>query len=116
MRIQLITTGRRTGQPREVTLYAWEDGARLVVVGSRGGAARDPAWAHNLRALPRAAVRRGRKLEEVEVHEASGDEQDRLWRLVVEHFPLYATYQRRTKRRIPLFVLAPRPSGQPEPG
>ena len=42
--------------------------------------------------------------------EAAGEERDRLWTLVTEAFPLYETYQRRTKRLIPLFVLEERPS------
>ncbi len=47
--ITLIATGRRSGTPREVTLYAFDDGENLVIVGSRGGSAKDPAWAANLR-------------------------------------------------------------------
>jgi hypothetical protein len=43
----------------------------------------------------------------VRATEADGDERDRLWALVCSEFPLYATYQRRTERRIPLFVLEP---------
>ena len=40
--VQLTTVGRRSGKPREVTLYGFDDDDRLVVVGSLGGAARDP--------------------------------------------------------------------------
>lgn len=103
----LTTTGRRSGQAREVPLYAWPDGDRLVIVGSKGGAATDPAWAHNLRAAPMATVKVGRELRSVRAVEVSGEERDRLWELVCAAFPLYATYQRRTKRTIPLFVLEP---------
>jgi len=88
-----------------VTLYAWDDGDRLVVVGSRGGAARDPDWVGNLRADPRATVKQGRAMREVRASEVDGSERVRLWELVVEAFPLYATYQRKTTRVIPLFVL-----------
>jgi len=105
--IKLTTTGRTSAKPREVTLYAFDDGDRLVVVGSRGGAAKDPAWAGNLRSDPRATVRRGREASDVRAHEVSGPDRDRLWELVVTEFPMYATYQRRTKRTIPLFVLEP---------
>ena len=107
MTVILTTTGRKTGRPREVTLYAFEDGDRLVVVGSLGGAPRDPDWVWNLRADPRAKVRRGRKVNEVHAHEVEGEERDRLWQLVSKAFPLYATYQHRTTRTIPLFVLKP---------
>jgi deazaflavin-dependent oxidoreductase (nitroreductase family) len=90
-----------------VTLYGFEDGARVVVVGSWGGAATDPSWVRNLRANPLAKLRRGREVCEVAAHEAGGAERDRLWELVTAAFPLYATYQRRTSRLIPLFVLEP---------
>jgi deazaflavin-dependent oxidoreductase (nitroreductase family) len=106
MQIQLTTTGARSGEPRPVTLYAWEDGDRLVIVASKGGSARNPAWVHNLRASPRATVTRGRETIEMAAREIiAPDERARLWQLVVGRFPLYATYQRRTDRQIPLFVL-----------
>jgi deazaflavin-dependent oxidoreductase (nitroreductase family) len=106
MQIQLTTTGARSGEPRPVTLYAWEDGDRLVIVGSRGGSARHPAWVHNLRAMPRATMTRGRQSIEVTATEVTEPrERDLLWQLVVGRFPLYATYQARTARQIPLFVL-----------
>jgi deazaflavin-dependent oxidoreductase (nitroreductase family) len=109
MKVTLTTTGRKTGTSREVSLYAFEDEDRLIIVGSRGGAAKDPAWAANLRAEPRATVRRGKTVQNVRAREVDGaaDERDRLWRLVSEAFPLYETYQRRTTRTIPLFVLEP---------
>ena len=109
--IRLTTTGRRSGKTRSATLYGFDagDGA-LVIVGSRGGAARDPAWAHNLRAESRATVTVGSEERAVRAREVpEGDERDRLWALVCEAFPLYATYQRRTKRLIPLFVLEASP-------
>jgi deazaflavin-dependent oxidoreductase (nitroreductase family) len=106
MQIQLTTTGARSGIPRPVTLYAWEDGERLVIVGSMGGSARNPAWVHNLRASPRATMARGRASVEVTATEViDARERARLWQLVVGRFPLYAAYQRRTERQIPLFVL-----------
>ena len=107
-RILLTTTGRRTGLPRKVELYAFDDGDRLVVVGSQGGSTRDPAWCHNLRANPAARLRRGRKAtteESVLAHEAAGAERDRLWALVTGVSPFYVGFQRKTQRVIPLFVL-----------
>ena len=105
MKVTLTTTGRRSGQSRAVPLYAWEDGDRLVVVGSRGGAASDPDWARNLRAHPRATVKHGREVREVSATEVDDADRERLWKLVCEAFPLYASYQRKTRRVIPLFVL-----------
>ena len=105
MNVTLTTTGRRSGEPRSVPLYAWEDADRLVVVGSQGGSPEDPHWARNLRAYPRATVKKGRTVIDVRASEVAAADRDRLWRLVVEAFPLYASYQRKTERVIPLFVL-----------
>jgi deazaflavin-dependent oxidoreductase (nitroreductase family) len=105
MQVRLTTTGRRTGQRRQVTLYGWPEGEAIVIVGSWGGAARDPAWVMNLRADPRSRLRVGRDEWDVVAREVIGAERDRLWALVCEAFPLYATYQRRTSRLIPLFVV-----------
>ena len=109
MNITLTTTGRRSGEPRTLPLYAWPDGDRLVIVGSKGGAATHPAWVHNLRAEPRVTVKKGRDTQEYRATEVEdeGEERDRLWTLVTEAFPLYAGYQRKTQRLIPLFVLEP---------
>ena len=75
------------------------------IVGSLGGSPEDPDWAHNLRADPRATVKKGREVLDVRASEVDAAERDRLWKLVVEAFPMYATYQRKTERVIPLFVL-----------
>ena len=105
LKVTLTTTGRRTGQPRAVTLYAFPDGDRLVIVGSAGGDPADPAWVGNLRAEPAALVKEGKTDRAVRAREVDGPERGPLWDLVVAGFPLYATYQRRTTRTIPLFVL-----------
>src|ERR671914_562849 len=99
MQVRLTTTGRHTGTLRTVTLYAFQspDGA-LVITGSRGGKAHDPAWAHNLRAEPNATVKVGREDRSVVAREVSGIERERVWDLVTIEFPLYETYQRRTTR------------------
>ena len=116
MQIRLTTTGRKSGEPREVTLYAWPDGDdRLILVGSQAGKPVDPAWAHNLRAEPRCGVTANRTTRTWRASEVSpGPERERLCDLVVGRFPYYEVYQRRTDRRIPLFVLEPEPAGTPE--
>jgi deazaflavin-dependent oxidoreductase (nitroreductase family) len=106
---KLTTIGRKSGKPREVSLYAFEDGDRLVIVGSWGGSPRDPAWVLNLRGNADATVRRGKKVQSVRAREIpeGDDERERLWDLVCDAFPMYRTYQRKTSRLIPLFVLEP---------
>jgi F420H(2)-dependent quinone reductase len=105
--IKLTTTGRTSGKDREVTLYAYLDGDRFVVVGSWRGDVNDPAWARNLRDNPMASVQHGKTETQVKAREAEGSQRERLWGLVTEAFPLYEAYQKRTERRIPVFVLEP---------
>ena len=111
----LTTTGRKTGKARSVPLYAFADGDALVVVGSWAGGPKDPAWAGNLRSEPRAAVIVGTVERPVRAREVQvpSDERDRLWTLVTRGFRYYETYQRKTERVIPLFVLEPATDDDP---
>jgi deazaflavin-dependent oxidoreductase (nitroreductase family) len=107
LQITLTTTGRNSGKPHVVTLYAFPDADRLVVVGSYGGRPHDPDWVSNLRVTPRASVRRRGEEIPYRVEEVEGPERERLWKLVTDAFPFYETYQSRTERVIPLFLLTP---------
>ena len=61
IQIRLVTTGARTGERREVKLYAFVDGDRLFVLGSGFAPGhRTPGWVHNLRGQPRAEFREGK--------------------------------------------------------
>jgi F420H(2)-dependent quinone reductase len=98
-------TGAKSGQARVAPLLYLPDGDDLVVVASYGGAPRNPAWFHNLKANPDTTVEVGRERIGVRAHVASADERTRLWPMLVELYPAYATYQARTEREIPLVVL-----------
>jgi deazaflavin-dependent oxidoreductase (nitroreductase family) len=107
LNVIVVTTGRRTGKRREIPLYAFEDGARLVVIGSRAGDDQEPAWVGNLRAHPQALVRVGREERRVQARETEGAERDRLWSLAARGYPGYDLYARRTRRHIPVLALEP---------
>jgi F420H(2)-dependent quinone reductase len=103
----LITTGRKTGRERTTPLLYLGDGKNLVVVASVGGAPRHPDWYWNLKANPEARVQLQERTLRVSAQEAEGEEKRRLWRRVVQMYPPYEDYQRRTEREIPVFVLRP---------
>jgi F420H(2)-dependent quinone reductase len=103
----LITTGRKTSRERTTPLLYLEDGENLVVVASVGGAPRHPDWYWNLKANPEARVQMQERTLRVRAQEAEGEEKRQLWRRVVEMYPPYEDYQRRTEREIPVFVLRP---------
>jgi deazaflavin-dependent oxidoreductase (nitroreductase family) len=101
------SVGRKSGKRRTHPLICTEDGASLVVVASKGGIDKHPAWYLNLMANPETTVNwRGEK-RRVRAREAEGAERERLWSKMVEAYPTYEDYQRRTERRIPVVVLEP---------
>jgi deazaflavin-dependent oxidoreductase (nitroreductase family) len=100
--------GARTGAKRTAPLLYLEDGRNLVIVASKGGHPRHPAWFHNLRANPETSVQLGSERRPVRARVATAEEQRRLWPRAVEAYRGYAEYQRRTGRQIPLIILEPR--------
>ena len=97
--------GHKTGAIRKTPLMRVKDGDSYVLVGSQGGAPKDPAWVHNLRADPHVELRDGTVVRAMHVREVKdAAERARLWGLAVAAYPPYADYQARTKRQIPVFV------------
>jgi deazaflavin-dependent oxidoreductase (nitroreductase family) len=99
--------GAKSGQKRTTPLVYVPDGDDLVIVASRGGSQRHPAWFHNLRANPDTTVQVGRSRTRVRARVATPAERKRLWPEVVATYGGYADYQRRTSREIPLVILEP---------
>ena len=105
-RMLLLTTiGRRTGRPRTWPLTYLPEGDRLIVIASYGGQPNHPAWYLNLRANPRVSVQLGERSCTMIAQTVKGEERERLWSRVVEEYPAYAEYQRKTDRQIPVVVL-----------
>jgi F420H(2)-dependent quinone reductase len=100
--------GRMTGAIRKTPLMRVKEGDSYILVGSQGGAPKDPAWVHNLRADPHIELRDETIVRSMFVREVNDmTERARLWTLAVAAYPPYAEYQARTKRQIPLFVAEP---------
>jgi len=100
--------GAKSGRRRTTPLVYMPDGDNLLVVASKGGHPKHPAWLHNLRASPDTEVQIGSRRIEVSAREANAEERRRLWPKAVEYNPHWGAYQRRTDRKIPLVVLRPR--------
>jgi deazaflavin-dependent oxidoreductase (nitroreductase family) len=106
--LMLRTTGRKTGHTRTSSLVYAEDGGRYIVVASKGGDPKAPAWLLNLRSKPAVEVQIGRKRFPAVATEIGPGEPDygRLWKLVNdENAGRYDGYQKKTTRPIPLVVL-----------
>ena len=105
--LELTTIGRQSGQPRSVMLTSpIQEGTTLVVVASRGGDDKHPAWFLNLRDNPQVEVAyQGKPARPMRARVASAEERSRLWPLVVADHQNYAAYQTKTEREIPLVLL-----------
>ena len=103
----LETQGARTGAGRRNAVIYFHDGERIIVVPSNAGAPRHPAWFHNLRAHPAAAI--GGLPVTAEVIDDPA-ELARLWPVADSVFPTFRRYRddaARTNRTIPLVALTP---------
>ncbi len=105
--IVLTSVGARTGQLRKTALMRVEHDGVYAVVASQGGALKHPVWYHNLKANPHVELQDGSTKRDYVAREASGDEKAVWWERAVATWPDYATYQTRTARQIPVFVLDP---------
>jgi F420H(2)-dependent quinone reductase len=100
--------GNKTGAIRKTPLMRVKDGTNYVLVGSMGGAPKDPVWVHNLRANPQVELRDLAVVQKMRVREITNTaERERLWKAAVAAYPPYAEYQTRTTRIIPIFVAEP---------
>jgi deazaflavin-dependent oxidoreductase (nitroreductase family) len=99
--------GRKSGSKRVTPLLFLPDGERLVVVASKGGTDKNPAWFHNLMAAPDTTVEVGRDKRRVRARQASEEERASLWPRLVEIYKPYESYQGYTDRQIPVVVLEP---------
>jgi deazaflavin-dependent oxidoreductase (nitroreductase family) len=105
----ITTTGRKSGQPHTNPLLYVPDGDGYAVIGSNWGQEHQPAWALNLVANPDATITLHGHTIPVRAVLVQGAERDRLFALLVEMWPAYATYAERAgNREIKVFRLVPR--------
>ena len=107
----LTTTGARSGQRRTTPLLYLADDDNFIVAASNAGNDRDPGWWRNLLRHPEAEIQVRRVKLQVSAAPATPEERRHLWPRLIELYPDYATYQRRTSREIPVAILRPQTQG-----
>jgi len=106
MPVLLLTmTGAKSGRTITKPLVYTTDGNRIVVIASFAGAPKSPAWYNNLVANPVATVEQGSERFRVRATVTSGEERQRLFDRQAEQMPIFADYQKKTTRQIPVLVL-----------
>ena len=103
--VLLTMTGAKSGRPRLSPLAYFTLDGKMLIVGSFGGAPKEPPWVQNLRANPAAHVEVGTESYDVIARELPPDERDALFDKLVDLAPLFGDYQAKTSRVIPLFEL-----------
>ena len=110
MPVIIVTTiGAKSGKVRKVPLMRVEHRGEYAAVASMGGAPKNPVWYSNLVANPRVEVLDGTKVQAMTAREVTGEEKAIWWQRCVAAFPDYASYQAKTERAIPVFVLTADP-------
>ena len=101
----LTTVGRRSGEHRPTPLLYQPTGSGFIVVASRGGSDRHPAWYLNLLANPACVLQVGRFSYDAKARVLQSAERGAYWDWMVRFWPDYADYQARTDREIPVVIL-----------
>lgn len=102
------TVGRRSRNKVIKPLLYLSDGDALILVGSAGGAPKDPQWVANLEAMGEVTVEVGDTILTAKPTVLrDGPERDRLYPRYVEYWPDLLEYQTHTDRTFPLVRLDP---------
>ena len=103
--ILLTTTGAKSGQPRIAPVAYSQDGDRLIILASKGGAPTNPDWYHNLVANPVVTVELGTEQFQARASFAEGEEYERLYAQHAKLMPGFGEYRTKTTRQIPVVIL-----------
>jgi deazaflavin-dependent oxidoreductase (nitroreductase family) len=101
----LTTRGRVSGKLRRTALIYGQDGDNYILVASMGGSPKHPQWYLNLVANPEVEVQIKDEVFTARARTATPEEKPRLWQQMVELFPNYNEYQKKTTRDIPVIIL-----------
>jgi deazaflavin-dependent oxidoreductase (nitroreductase family) len=112
--LTLTCTGRKSGQPRQAHLLYIRDGADYVVTASNSGKPRNPGWFYNVRSNPQVSIAVHGTNKRAIAEVASPERRRELWSRLIEIAPMYAGYEKRVRREIPMVVL--HPSDEPAAG
>ena len=105
--VVITSVGASSGKLRKNPVMRVEHDGVYAAVASKGGAAENPAWYRNLVEHPLVELQDQKAKGDYTARQANGDERALWWQRAVAVWPDYATYQTKTEREIPVFVLEP---------
>jgi deazaflavin-dependent oxidoreductase (nitroreductase family) len=95
----------RSGTERTIPLMHLDEGGRLYVFATWGGAPKHPGWYYSLKANPDVTVELGSDTFPARAVEVTGAERDRLYAEQARRLPQFADYEENTDRVFPAFEL-----------
>lgn len=105
--ILLNTKGRKSGKLFTTPLGHFHHPDGYIIVASNLGLPTFPAWYYNLKSNPQITVQVLDKIIPVTAETLSGEARNQAWQEVITSSPLYAEYEKKTSREIPLILLRP---------
>jgi deazaflavin-dependent oxidoreductase (nitroreductase family) len=103
--VLLHTTGAKSGKERINPLVTFEDGDRLVVVASKGGAPSHPDWYYNVVANPVVSVEYGTEEFQARATVTEEPERTELYEKMEKTFASFSSYKEKAGRVIPVITL-----------
>ena len=103
--VVVTSVGRKSGDLRKNPVMRVERDGAYLAVASKGGADDNPEWYFNFVAHPEVELQDKAEKHDYAVRILSGDERADWWEHAVATWPTYASYQEKTDREIPLFLL-----------
>ena len=105
--VVITSVGASSGKLRKNPVMRVEHDGTYAAVASKGGAPEHPSWYRNFVEHPTVELQDGPTKRDYVARQASGEERSTWWTRAVEVWPDYASYQTKTEREIPVFVLEP---------
>ena len=102
----LHTIGAKSGKERVNPLVTFEDGDRLVIVASKGGAPSNPDWYYNIVANPKVTVEYGTEKFQAQATVTSEPERTRLYEEMENRMASFSEYKLKAGRVIPVVTLS----------
>jgi deazaflavin-dependent oxidoreductase (nitroreductase family) len=101
----LHTTGRKSGEERVHPLIFREWEGAYLIVASKGGDPKPPEWYLNLQENPDVTIEIKDDIFKATARTATPAEKPAMWQHMVDAWPDYSNYQKKTDRDIPVVVL-----------
>lgn len=105
--VVITSVGAKSGKLRKNPVMRVEKDGKYVAIASKGGAPDNPEWYFNFLAHPEVELQDGAERRTYRARMLEGDERTEWWEHAVATWPTYASYQEKTDRLIPVFLLEP---------